>query len=312
MSLRVLVTAMVCLLASGLPGSPAAAQTPAGAEDLAALERAVRLAPQSAEAHSALGRAYLLNRQAKPAVEHLGRAVELGASDARTLLHLGSALWETGRPAEAERAFRRVLDSGGATLIALQQLGHLLLFDGRAAEAVDLLRRASVLLSGDVDLQLHLARALEESGKAAEALAAYRRAVEMSPELARARYGLAQAMLRSGDRAGAARELETYRRLFAAEQERVRQQNVERARLDRGWELLRGGKPQEAAQVFTALGDNAEALSGLAFSRSAAGDHRGAVAALEKAVALAPDRADLRLALDEERMALNAAPNTKP
>lgn len=308
MKLRVLAALLACLFAPGLPGVPAAAQT----EDLASLEQAVRLAPQSAEAHSALGRAYLLNRQARPAVEHLGKAVELGAADARTLLHLGSALWETGRPAEAERAFRRVLDSGSATLIALQQLGRLLLFDGRAAEAVDLLRRASVLRPEDVDLQLHLARALEESGKTQEALAVYRRAVELSPELARARYGLAQVLLRTGDRTGATRELESYRRLFAAEQERVRQQNVERARLDRGWELLRGGQQKEAAQVFAALGDHAEALSGLAFSRSAMGDHQGAVTALEKAVALAPDRADLRLALDEERMALSASPSRRP
>jgi tetratricopeptide (TPR) repeat protein len=126
----------------------------------------------------------------------------------------------------------------------------------------------------------------------------------MAPELARARYGLAQRLQRSGRRDEAAREMETFRRLTQADQERVRQANLERARLDQGWELLRGGKAREAEALFSQLGPNAEALSGVAFSRSAAGDHRGAVAALEKAVTLAPERDDLRRALDEERLAV--------
>ncbi len=274
-------------------------------EAVASLEAAARLAPASAEVHSMLGRVYLLDRQARPAAASLERALELGSQDPRTALYLGSASWELGRLDEAERRFRQALasKSGAAALIALQQLGRLLLFQGRPAEALDPLRRAAVLLPDDVDLQLQLAQALEGANKPDEALAAYRKAVALAPELARARYGLAQRLQRAGQRDEAAREMETFRRLTRAEQERVRQSNLERARLDQGWELLRGGKAGAAEALFAQLGESAEALSGVAFSRSAAGDHRGAAAALEKAVTLAPERDDLRRALDEERMA---------
>jgi tetratricopeptide (TPR) repeat protein len=272
---------------------------------VASLEAAARLAPGSPEVQSMLGRAYLLNHQARPAAASLERAVELGSQDPRTNLYLGSASWELGRLDVAEQQFRQALGSksGAAALIALQQLGRLLLFQGRAADALDPLRRANVLLPDDVDLQLQLAQALDGAGKPDEALAAYRQAVTLAPELARARYSLAQRLQRSGKRDEAAREMEVYRRLSQADQERVRQANLERARLDQGWELLRGGKAREAEALFSQLGQNAEALSGVAFSRSAAGDHKGAVAALEKAVTLAPERDDLRRALDEERLA---------
>lgn len=277
-------------------------------EAVASLEAASRLAPGSPEVQSLLGRAYLLNHQARPAADALERAVALGSQDPRTNLYLGSASWELGRLDVAERQFRQALasGSGAAALIALQQLGRLLLFQGRAADALDPLQRATVLLPEDVDLQLQLAQALDGAGKADEALAAYRKAVAMAPALARARYSLAQRLRRSGrtdETAEAAREMETFQRLTRADQERVRKENLERARLDQGWELLRGGKAKEAEALFAQLGQSAEALSGVAFSRSAAGDHKGAVAALEKAVALAPERDDLRRALDEERLA---------
>lgn len=275
------------------------------AEAVAALEAASRLAPGSPEVQSLLGRAYLLNHQARPAADALERAVGLGSQDPRTSLYLGSASWELGRLDVAERQFRQALGSGSgaAALIALQQLGRLLLFQGRAADALDPLRRAALLLPDDVDLQLQLAQALEGAGKPDEALAAYRKAVAMSPELARARYSLAQRLRRSGRKDEAAKEMEIFQRLSRADQERVRNANLERARLDQGWELLRGGKAREAESLFAQLGQGTEALSGVAFSRSAAGDHKGAVAALEKAVALSPERDDLRRALDEERLA---------
>jgi tetratricopeptide (TPR) repeat protein len=283
------------------------------AEAVASLEAAARLAPGSSEVQSLLGRAYLLNHQARPAAAALEKAVELGSEDPRTNLYLGSASWELGRLDVAEQQFRRALESksGTAALIALQQLGRLLLFQGRAADALDPLQRATVLLPEDVDLQLQLAQALDSIGdksKADEALAAYRKAVTMAPDLARARYSLAQRLQRSGRKEEAAKEMETFRRLTAANEERVRSANLERARLDQGWELLRGGKPKEAEALFTQLGGTVEALSGVAFSRSSAGDHRGAATALEKAVALAPDREDLRRALDEERMAGGGKP----
>jgi tetratricopeptide (TPR) repeat protein len=270
---------------------------------IAALEEAARLAPASAEVHALLGKAYLRDRKAHPAAAHLEKAMAAGVDDPNTLLQLGAAWWELKRTADAERTFRRVLDSGSGTLVALQQLGRLLLFEGRAADALEPLRRAVALRPEDVDLRLDLAAALEGAGQKTEALAAYRDAVQKAPELPRARYGLARLLLRAGERDAAARELEVYQRLVADQKERTRQEGLARARLDQGWSLFQSGRAREAAEIFASLPETVESLSGLAFSRSGLGDHRGAAQALERAVALAPEREDLRLVLAEERLA---------
>lgn len=275
---------------------------------ITALEEAARLAPGSAEVHALLGKAYLRDRKAHPAATHLEKAVQAGAQDPNTLLHLGAAWWELKRTADAERLFRRALDSGATTLVALQQLGRLLLFEGRAAEAIEPLGRAATLRPEDVDLRLDLAAALEGAGKDKEALAAYREAVQKAPDLPRARYGLARLLLRTGDRDAAAREMEVYQRLFAAQRERTRQEGLSRARLDQGWSVFQAGRHREAIEIFSSLPETVESLSGLAFSRSGLGDHRGATEALEKALALAPDRQDLRLVLAEERLAAERKP----
>jgi tetratricopeptide (TPR) repeat protein len=275
---------------------------------ITSLEEAARLAPGSAEVHALLGKAYLRDRKAHPAAAHLEKAVQAGVQDPNTLLHLGAAWWELKRTADAERLFRRALDSGAATLVALQQLGRLLLFEGRAAEALEPLGRAAALRPEDVDLRLDLAAALEGAGKDKEALAAYQEAVRKAPDLPRARYGLARLLLRTGDRDAAAREMEVYQRLFAAHRERTRQEGLSRARLDQGWSVFQAGRHREAIEIFASLPETVESLSGLAFSRSGLGDHRGATEALEKALALAPDRQDLRLVLAEERLAAERKP----
>ncbi len=167
------------------------------------------------------------------------------------------------------------------------------------------LRRA-VEVQPAPDAVLDLARALDRAGKSGEALAAYRRAIELAPRSYTAHYGLAQLLARSGEREAAQQALATYERLYAAEQERTRRAGWERARLDHGWELLDAGEVEAAARHFAGLAESAESLAGLAAARSRLGDHRGAVAALERAVTLAPERTDLRRLLAEERLAAGA------
>ncbi|MFP3942204.1 MAG: tetratricopeptide repeat protein, partial [Thermoanaerobaculia bacterium] len=139
------------------------------------------------------------------------------------------------------------------------------------------------------------------------ALAAYRRAAELAPDSHHARWGLAQLLARTGRREEAAEELEVYRRLYEADQERTRRSLLEESEIDRGWHLLRSGRPGEAEEVFRGLvqglGGGAGALVGLARAQTAQGDHAAAADTLERAVALEPDRPDLRRALSEARLA---------
>jgi tetratricopeptide (TPR) repeat protein len=271
-----------------------------------ALERAAALVPGSGRIHALLGRALALDQKPRAAVAALERAVALGSlgeADLRTRLYLGTALWDVGEVDRAEAELRRLAGESGAAFLPLFQLGRLLLWRGRAAEAVPWLQRAAAANPGAADAQVELARALEATGEAAGAVAAYRRAAGIDPRRADARYGLALLLARTGDREGGRRELEVYRRLTEEQRERTRREGLEAARLDRGWFLLESGQVAEAIEQFAALGESADALAGLASAYSAAGDHARAVATLERAVGLAPDRQDLRLRLAEQRLA---------
>lgn len=272
--------------------------------------RAVDAQPEAPRLVAALGRSLALADRYGESADVLKRAVALGAGDARTRFYLGSALWESGRYDEAEAALRRAAAEAAGTAaepVVRQQLGRLLLWVGRPEEAVEPLERVVALRPGAADGRLDLARALEGSGRTGEALAAYRRAAELAPNSHHARWGLAQLLARTGRREEAEEELEAYRQLYEADQERTRRSLLEESEIDRGWHLIRSGRPGEAEEVFRGLvqglGGGTAALVGLARAQAAQGDHDGAAGTLERAVALEPDRPDLRRALAEARLA---------
>lgn len=271
------------------------------AEEL--LETAVGLAPDSSEGHLLLGRARLLRRQYLAAEGPLERALELGRHDVRTLLYLGSVRWENGRIAAAEEAFRQALAESGRAPLALHQLGRLLLWQGRAGEAVGLLREATAGEPGAVDVELDLAAALAGSGETAAALVAFVRAVELAPEHTRAHYGLARLLARLGRREEAAVELDRYRELYQADQERTRRAGLEQAALNAGLAKLHRGEVAAAVEHLSALPETVDVLAALGAAWSAAGEPARAAAALERALALEPERRDLRALLAEARLA---------
>lgn len=292
-------------------GDPVAAAERAVAEgrveEAVAVYRGLAAArPGDARLLANLGRVLALADRYGEAAEVLERAVGLGADDLRTLLFWGSALWESGRPEAAEPVLARAAEASretGAEFLAVHQLGRLRLWTGRPAEAVEPLERAVTLRPGAADARLDLARALDGAGRTEEAIAAFRRVVELSPDSHYARWGLAQAFARAGRRDEAARELEVYRELYEADQERTRRIRREEEALQRGLHLLESGRPAEAAEVFRGMAPGVDPLVGLARAVAAQGDAAGAVAALERAVALAPDRQDLRRMLGEARLA---------
>ena len=271
-------------------------------EALVVLVAAIEAAPDAARTHALLGSAYLRAGRHGPALDHLERAVAAGIDDPQTLFLLATALWESSRLDEAEQVLRRVLASGRGVGPALHQLGRLLLWRGRSGEAVELLGRAAVLFADDAGVQMDLGRAAAAAGDEPASLAAARRAVALAPNLPAARYGLAVALARAGDADGARVERQAAGRLYGEVEERTRRLGLERARLDRGWDLLRQDRPAEAAAWFAALEESPDALAGQAAALSAAGDRTAAARALQRAVELAPERDDLRLALADLRL----------
>jgi tetratricopeptide (TPR) repeat protein len=255
MSTRLAAVLFACsaLLALGGPARGAQPAEPAEAPALAEVERALDAGrvedavafgrslaaarPDDAGVQALLGRALALAHRFGEAAEVLERAVALGADDVRTLLYYGSALWEAGRPEAAEPVLARAATAAagtGAELLARHQLGRLRLWSGRPEAAVEPLERAVALRPTAADARLDLARALERAGRAAEAVAAFEAVIALAPENHYARWGLAQALFAAGRPAEAEAALAAYRELLAANQERVRQGQIEeeaRARL---------------------------------------------------------------------------------
>lgn len=277
------------------------------ADALALLELAAVALPGDAEVEALLGRAHLLAGHPLTALRHVEQAMAAGNGGPKLLLDLGLASWELNRVEVAERAFRDALAAGGGAA-ADHQLGRLLLWQGRHAEALEHLQTAARSHPADVDLALDLAGALVGVGRSAEALLAYRELARRAPELPGVRYRIARLLLRAGQRAEAAAELTAYRSLLDQQRERLRTEGLTRARLDQAWDLYRRGQTREALSLFAAQPESVESLSGIAYSQSAIGDHAAAALALERAVTLAPERQDLRMALSEERLAAARRP----
>ena len=268
------------------------------------LGEAAELAAADPRLQALLGKARLFAQSPQAAIAPLERARELGDASLLTRLYLAAALWESGRPEAAERLYRELVAGAAGPFAAVHQLGRLLLWQGRFAEAAPLLERAAAERPAAADVRFDLAQALAGAGELDGALAAYRRTVELSPGHYKAFYGLARVLARLGGQDAAAREaLATYQRLYAAEQEATRRENLERARFDRGWKAIEDGAYREAIGLFERLGASPEAFAGTAAAWTLLGDPARAAVYLERAVALAPEREDLRRLLAEARLA---------
>jgi len=271
---------------------------------------------RTAEVEALLGRALVLTDHYAEAADHLARAVSLGRGDVGTLLYLGSAQWESQQLEPAVESLRRAADlaagtltGSGADFLAHHQLGRLLLWMGRAGDAVEPLERAVSLRGDAFDARLDLARALDRSGALERAVTVYGQALEMNPSSHHAQWGMAQALLRLGRRDEAREHLAVYRRLYEENKERTQKSILTDARMARARELFSERKLDEAEQIVAALPETAETLEALARIRATAGNLGGAVAALERAVSIAPDRDDLRRLLAEARLLAQEASN---
>lgn len=273
----------------------------AEAEAIAA--EALTLAPGSAPDLARLGRARALQEEFVGAEEPLRRAVALGRGDPATLLALATTLWENGDVDAAVGAYERALDATGRSPAVLHALGRLLAWAGRYEEALAPLQEACRRAPEEALALVDLARALDGAERPAEAVATYRRALELAPEHWEARYRLGLLLLRAGEAEAGREQLELYRRQLAAQQARERAAGLAGARLEEARRLLAGGEVAAATAALEGLPEGPDVLLVLGLARLAAGDTGGALEALRRAVALAPEREDLRSQLTAVRLA---------
>lgn len=277
----------------------------AEAETLAA--KAVALSPDSAAELARLGRARVLLERFAEAEDPLRRAVAAGFADPATLLSLATAEWENGRVQAAVGTYERALEATGRAPGVLHQLGRLLTWAGRYEEALGPLREARRADPRDGLLLVDLARALDGAGLPEEAISVYREALALIPEFWEARYRLGLLLVRRGEAEAGAEQLALFRRQQAEQQEAARRAGLERARVEEARWLLERGDASRATAALDGLPESPDVLLVRGLARLAAGDPEGAVTLLRRAVALAPEREDLRTQLTAARLAVDGS-----
>ncbi len=265
------------------------------------MEAVIRLAPDNLKLKAHYGANLAAQGKYQQASEQLEAARRGGFDNADVLFYLGSALWETGQLDLAATRLREAAAKAPQKAAIRHRLGRLLIFQGQPAAAVTELSRASELDPASADVLLDLGRALEASRDVPKAEAAYRRALEIDPERSLGHYLLGTLLARSGRREEAAEHIAHYRRAFQDEQEQRFRAGSRQAELNLGWTKLKEKRYEEALAQFGRHPNDAEALRGASQALSALGRHPEAVQALERAVALDPENAALRYALDRER-----------
>jgi Flp pilus assembly protein TadD len=257
--------------------------------------------PDDADLALRQGRAFVRQDLAVDAVAALEAARRLGAGDAGTFALLASAYARTDVAGGARSALEAGIAAHPEDASLQHDLGRLLLSEGLSAEALPYLQKAASSARPTAAMETDLGRALEALGRPAEAEAAYRRAIRLSPGLAGAHFALGRLLQRQGRKDEAQRELAAHRELYERGLERVAAADARSAELNNAWAELNHGSAVSAFARFQALPETAEVLRGRALALSRMGRHREAIAALERALELAPGEHQIELLLVTER-----------
>ncbi len=221
------------------------------------------------------------------------------------LLAEGMAHHSAGRLAEAEAAYRRVLDASTGHPDALHLLGVIALQVNKPAAAVELIGQAIRANPRSVVYHSNLGSALRRLGRLDEALAACRRALELDASFADGYNNLANVLLDKqlhAETADALRRLLSYRPALT-------EQRLMLARV-----LILDGRPAEAVEALEALlrlaPGSADAHVNLGVALRKLGRNDEAIATYRRGLELAPGNAallsNLGSALDQQGRSVEA------
>jgi tetratricopeptide (TPR) repeat protein len=239
------------------------------------------------------------------AVEALRKAEALAADDPLPSYYLGQALVLVGRPEEAAEAFERALARKPARsdlLEIYQALGRVHQRAQRNDKALEVWRRLERLMPDDLRVQEQVATALAEEGQGGEALPRFEalarkvgdpyRKVRLRTEAAELKVRLGRVDEALGDLESVLGGLEPESWLHREVRRKVEEvflRNDDQAGLAKYYERWIARNP-----------DDVDALARLGRSLALQGRSAEARRWLDKAVALAPSRRELRLALVDQ------------
>jgi tetratricopeptide (TPR) repeat protein len=113
--------------------------------------------------------------------DELEHAIEQQPSDLELLEDRCRLLFEHFPPADAEGAFRALLEHDPRNAAGYHNLGTILYKLGRFDEAAGAYRRSVELRPRSASTLLHLGYALREAGNVTEAIGAWKQALEIQP-----------------------------------------------------------------------------------------------------------------------------------
>jgi tetratricopeptide (TPR) repeat protein len=295
--------------------------------NLPAAERSVQSVLQShatmPEAHNVAGVVLLLQQKNDQARREFSRAIELRPGYITPRLYLAAMARGTGNFEQARKEYQAITElaprvgagyigqaeasvmagrteeafatleewkrHAGTSVMPSQLIGTLGIVTGQPDRAIAELRAALARQPKNSVTMRLLGDAYAAKNDLPRALAEYRGALIVNPSDVEAALGLAAAQLRAGERAGA---IETYRRVVAREPNQAVPAN------NLAWLLLEDGTDIAEAQRLAELAvmhaptypDGFDTLGWIHYKQ---GHYKVAVATLEKAKGLAPERADI-------------------
>jgi eukaryotic-like serine/threonine-protein kinase len=196
----------------------------------AALEEALRIAPDHPQALVALGRLQLVAfSDPDGALATYRRAVKVAPEDADAHYGLGQQLHFRGEVEGARAEFREALRlrPGWSHAAAWVGTTEMEASPGDVAAAIRHLEEAVAVDKGYAFARYQLGRAYGRARRWKEAAVSFRAAVELKPGYREAHYALGQALLRSGQPEAARQALARFRELDTARRE-TRSRNVRR------------------------------------------------------------------------------------
>ncbi len=205
-------------------------------------------------------------------------------------LDVAAKHYEAGKLAEAESAYRQVLDLDPGRTICLHRLGLIACQAGRIDVAIDLIGRALALDPEDVTLHNDLGVALYNEGRRDQAMMHWRRALDLRPDdpLAYGNLGVAWQNLGRFDQA-----TEQYRRAVALKPE------FAAGHSNLGVALMEMGRFEDAEGCFRRVLELTPQACEAYFNLASALEHQGrleqAIVRYEQALALQPGYAQAHL-----------------
>lgn len=170
-----------------------------------------------------LGRTDYDAHRYQSAIAYFQDAIGLDAGMARAHDNLGLCYFYLNQNVAAEKEFRTAiaLDERNPTPSPWPHLNLAieLEFTNRLDAAIAELRRALALQPSFPEAQFELGNALEHQGHIGEAKAAFTEAARLNPNYPEPHFALARLLRREGDSAGAAREVDVYKRLHAGKEQ---------------------------------------------------------------------------------------------